>query len=131
MFKLPPDVNILHRGAGGVDSFFERTWMDGIGVIYSTPEDDKHQALKIVLNQTRARAASEEPFTIYFSGKDARVLVSSCISSLVTSRRKEEEKKVEKISSKDRSAAEMFLLCGHSRLWGLLQTYEIELVESS
>jgi hypothetical protein len=91
MFNLPPDVNILHRDAGGVDSFFEGTWMDGIGVVYSTPEGDKHQALEIVLNQTRARAASKEPFSIHFSGKDTRVLVgASRISSLLTCRRNEE-----------------------------------------
>jgi hypothetical protein len=94
MFNLPPDVDILHRAADVVDSFFEGTWMDGIGVVYATLEDDKQQALEIVLNQTRARAASEEPFSIHFSGRDTRIPVSSRILLVLNSKRNEEVKKV-------------------------------------
>jgi hypothetical protein len=85
MFNLPPDVDILHRAADAVDSFFEGTWMDGIGVVYSTLDTDKQQALEVVLNQTRARATWEEPFSIHFSGKDTRVPVSSRMLLVVTS----------------------------------------------
>ncbi|GAQ90197.1 hypothetical protein KFL_006120010 [Klebsormidium nitens] len=77
MFNLPPDINILHRAASAVDSFFEGTWMDAIGIVYSTPENNDQQALEIVHNQTRARAASdsEEPLAIHFLEKDTGILV--------------------------------------------------------
>jgi hypothetical protein len=111
MFNLPPDVNILHRAADVVDSFFEGTWMDGIGVVYSTPEDDKQQALEIVLNQTRARAGSEEPFSIHFLEKNTSVPMSSRLSLLLTFKRNEEVKKIKKSTIADRTAAQNFLFC--------------------
>ncbi|GAQ78423.1 hypothetical protein KFL_000130050 [Klebsormidium nitens] len=82
MFNLPPDVNILHRAVEAEDSFFEGTWIDAIGVIYSKPEDDNHErALAIVLNQTSARTDLEEPFAILYSGDDTQISVPEGVST--------------------------------------------------
>ncbi|GAQ89142.1 hypothetical protein KFL_004900090 [Klebsormidium nitens] len=81
MFNLPPDINILQRAPSEEDPFFEGTWMDAIGVVYSTPEDDNQQALEIVLNQSRARAASKESLTIGLIANNTMVLVPVGVST--------------------------------------------------
>ncbi|GAQ85269.1 hypothetical protein KFL_002270010 [Klebsormidium nitens] len=74
MFSLAPDARILERPEDDGLNFFERTWMDRLGIMYIN-ERGEEKSIAVVLNTDLDRAG-KPPFDVTFQGENITAAIN-------------------------------------------------------